>query len=157
MTKYWNIILILIFFSGIFMSIIVSDHHHPSPINHKIEIPNDNPKQQTKSNNVVTVHFPSDKYPTVADHIKDAISAGKPSNCTIDRKGAKKNREESLKNTPTKKGYDRDEFPMAMCEEGGKGADIRYIKPKENRGAGSWFSNKVEKYPNGTKIKIEVD
>lgn len=112
--------------------------------------------QPTKTSKNVTITFPSDKYPEVADHIRDAIRKGKPNTCTIDRNGAKQNRAESLKNVPTKKGYDRDEFPMAMCEEGGEGADIRYIKPKENRGAGSWFSNKVEKYPNGTVVTIEV-
>lgn len=111
---------------------------------------------QTTETSNVTVTFPSDKYPSVADHIRDAIKKGKPNTCTIDRNGAEQNREESLKNVPTKKGYDRDEFPMAMCEEGGKGADIRYIKPKENRGAGSWFSNKVKNYPDGTVVTIEV-
>lgn len=113
--------------------------------------------QITETSKSVTITFPSDKYPSVANHIRDAINNGKPNTCTIDRNGAEQNRKESLKNVPTKKGYDRDEFPMAMCEEGGKGADIRYIKPKENRGAGSWFSNKVEKYPDGTVVTIEVN
>jgi hypothetical protein len=111
--------------------------------------------QQTNSPDI-TVVFPSDKYPSVAEHIRDAIQQGKPNTCTIDRAGAKKNREESLKDIPTIKGYDRDEFPMAMCKEGGKGASVRYIKPKENRGAGSWFANKVEKYPDGTIVEITI-
>lgn len=88
--------------------------------------------QQTNTADV-TVVFPADKYPTVAEHIADAIEQGKPDTCTIDRAGATENREESLKGIPTKKGYDRDEYPMAMCKEGGKGASVRYIKPKENR------------------------
>ncbi|WP_037465278.1 NucA/NucB deoxyribonuclease domain-containing protein [Shimazuella kribbensis] len=120
------------------------------------EIPAQKQKETPSIDNVIVIDFPSDKYPSVADHIKDAIRKGKPSTCTIDRKGADQNRDDSLANVPTKKGYDRDEFPMAMCKEGGKGADIRYIKPKENRGAGSWFSNKVRKYPNGTVVKINV-
>ncbi|MCU5047701.1 sporulation protein, partial [Bacillus cereus] len=40
--------------------------------------------------------------------------------------------------------------------EGGKGADIRHIKPADNRGAGSYIGNKVEKLPNGAKVKIVV-
>jgi hypothetical protein len=104
----------------------------------------------------VTVVFPVDKYPTVAEHIADAIQQGLPDTCTINRSGAAKNRDESLEGIPTKKGYDRDEYPMAMCKEGGKGASVRYIKPKENRGAGSWFANKVEKYPDGTVVKIVI-
>ncbi len=34
---------------------------------------------------------------------------------------------------------------MAMCKEGGKGSNIRYIKSADNRGAGSYIGNKVEK------------
>lgn len=112
------------------------------------------PTNSSKSD--VTVTFPSQKYPTVAEHIKDAIANGKPDTCTIDRDGAEQNRKESLDGIPTKKGYDRDEYPMAMCEEGGHDADVEYIRPKENRGAGSWFANQVEDYPDGTVIKIVV-
>ncbi|MMZ60551.1 Sporulation-specific extracellular nuclease precursor [compost metagenome] len=46
-----------------------------------------------------------------------------------------------LKGVPTRKGKDRDEWPMAMCAEGGDGADVRYISPKDNRGAGSWVAS----------------
>jgi hypothetical protein len=45
---------------------------------------------------------------------------------------------------------------MTMCLEGGTGADVEYVEPKDNRGAGSWISNKLEKYPDGTKVKIVV-
>ena len=103
-----------------------------------------------------TIVFPSDRYPETAQHIKDAVASGKSSVCTIDRNGADKNRDESLKGIPTKKGYDRDEWPMAMCAEGGTGADIKYIKPSDNRGAGSWISNQLEDFPDGTKVEIVV-
>ncbi|TBL70438.1 NucA/NucB deoxyribonuclease domain-containing protein [Paenibacillus thalictri] len=103
-----------------------------------------------------TLIFPSDRYPETAAHIKDAIENGESSICTIDRKAADEHRKQSLKNVPTKKGYDRDEWPMAMCREGGANADIRYVSPADNRGAGSWVSNQLEKYPDGTKVKIVV-
>ena len=45
---------------------------------------------------------------------------------------------------------------MALCQEGGVGADIKYIKPSDNRGAGSYIGNKVEKLPDGAKVKIVV-
>ncbi|MDR6884006.1 hypothetical protein J2X61_005804 [Bacillus sp. 3255] len=61
-----------------------------------------------------------------------------------------------MKGVPTKKGYDRDEWPMAMCAEGGAGADIQYVAPSDNRGAGSWISNQLEKYPDGTRVEIMV-
>lgn len=60
-----------------------------------------------------TLEFPSSRYPETGAHIRDAIAAGHPAVCTIDRDGAEENRKESLKGYPTKKGYDRDEWPMA--------------------------------------------
>ncbi|EIT86417.1 NucB [Fictibacillus macauensis ZFHKF-1] len=103
-----------------------------------------------------SVTLPMAKYPETGKHIKDAIAAGHSAVCTIDRGGAADRRKESLKGYPTKPGYDRDEFPMAMCKEGGKGADIRYITPADNRGAGSYIGNHVENYPDGTKVLISV-
>ncbi|MDM5337534.1 NucA/NucB deoxyribonuclease domain-containing protein [Fictibacillus enclensis] len=103
-----------------------------------------------------TLYFPLSRYPETGDHIRDAIAAGHPAVCTIDRDGADQRREESLAGYPTKTGYDRDEWPMAMCEEGGYGADIRYISPSDNRGAGAWVGNQVESYPDGTKVLFIV-
>jgi len=105
----------------------------------------------------VKLKFPADKYPETARHIKNAIKKGASAVCTIDREGADENREESLKNIPTKRGYDRDEFPMAMCEEGGAGADIEYISPADNRGAGSWVSHQLSEYEDGTAVLFVVD
>ncbi|KJD38704.1 sporulation protein [Paenibacillus polymyxa] len=103
-----------------------------------------------------TLEFPSSRYPETGAHIRDAIAAGHSAVCTINRDGAEENRKESLKGYPTKKGYDRDEWPMAMCAEGGVGADIRYITPSDNRGAGSWVSHQLDKYADGTKVKFIV-
>lgn len=66
----------------------------------------------------VTLQFPSGRYPETAQHIKEAIQAGKSPVCTIDREGAEQNRQHSLAGVPTRKGFDRDEWPMAMCSEG---------------------------------------
>lgn len=103
---------------------------------------------------VVRIEFPADRYPKTAAHIQHAIAKGESAVCTIDRDGAKANREDSLRGIPTKKGFDRDEWPMAMCEEGGTGADIEYIAPSDNRGAGSWVGNALEDYPDGTRIEF---
>jgi hypothetical protein len=103
------------------------------------------------------LEFPSSKYPETGAHIKEAIEKGKTNICTIDRKGAAERRKQSLANVPTKKkGFDRDEFPMAVCAEGGTGADIKYITPSDNRGAGSFVGNKLDKLSDGTKVKIVV-
>ncbi|URJ45473.1 NucA/NucB deoxyribonuclease domain-containing protein [Paenibacillus polymyxa] len=105
----------------------------------------------------VKLEFPSAKYPETAQHIKEAIAAGHTNTCTIDRDGADHNRELSLKDVPTRKGKDRDEWPMAMCAEGGVGADVKYISPKDNRGAGSWVGHKLNEYPDGTKIEFIIN
>ncbi|CAM2882593.1 NucA/NucB deoxyribonuclease domain-containing protein [Paenibacillus taichungensis] len=103
-----------------------------------------------------TITFPAERYPETANHIKTAIKAGHSDVCTIDRSGAEGNRDLSLKGVPVKKGKDRDEWPMAMCAEGGAGADIQYISPKDNRGAGSWVGNQLSTYPDGTRVKFVV-
>ncbi len=98
------------------------------------------------------VKFPAAKYPQTASHIVTAIAKGKPAVCTIDRAGADASRKEALAGMATKDGYDRDEWPMAMCVEGGKGADVSYVASSDNRGAGSWVGNKLSDYPDGTRI-----
>jgi hypothetical protein len=108
----------------------------------------------TSDSEIVQLFFPSDRYPETAKHIQDAIAKGESATCTINREQAEENRKESLKGIPTKKGYDRDEWPMAMCNEGGAGADIEYITPKDNRGAGSWVGNQLEDYANGTRVEF---
>jgi hypothetical protein len=112
---------------------------------------------QATSTYKATLNFPADKYPETAAHIKAAIAKGESAVCTIDRTGADQNREESLKGIPTKEGYDRDEWPMAMCAEGGTGADIEYVTPTDNRGAGSWVSNQLQAYTDGTRVLFVID
>lgn len=102
----------------------------------------------------VQLIFPADRYPETAEHIQNAVENGHPATCTIDREGADENRKLSLRGVDTKKGYDRDEWPMAMCAEGGEGADIEYISPSDNRGAGSWVGNQLEEYPDGTLVEF---
>lgn len=102
------------------------------------------------------LEFPADRFPQTAAHIASAILAGESAICTIDRTGADANREASLAGIPTRDGYDRDEWPMAMCAEGGAGADIAYVEPDDNRGAGSWVGNALDQYPNGTRVKFVV-
>lgn len=105
----------------------------------------------------VTLTFPAERYPETYAHIKEAIDSGESSVCTIDRSGADDNREQSLRGIKTKKGYDRDEWPMAMCAEGGAGADIEYVTPSDNRGSGAWVGNQLEDYADGTRVLFVID
>jgi len=101
--------------------------------------------------------FPSDDYPETALHILGAIEQGYSDVCTIDRGGAEENRKQSLAGIQTRSGYDRDEWPMAMCEEGGAGASVAYIDASDNRGAGSWVGHQLSAYEDGTKILFIVE
>jgi uncharacterized protein RhaS with RHS repeats len=96
------------------------------------------------------------KYPETFGHIDDAIKSGKSRIVTIDRSGADANRSASLKNYPTKRKLDRDEWPMAMFREGGDGASVRYINPSDNKGAGSSIGKALENLPDGTRVKITI-
>jgi len=101
--------------------------------------------------------FPSDSYPETALHIYNAIENGHSDVCTIDRDGADENRKQSLKGIDTKEGYDRDEWPMAMCNEGGYGASVAYINSSDNRGAGSWVGHQLSAYDDGERILFIVE
>lgn len=105
----------------------------------------------------VTLVFPSNDYPETALHIHGAIEQGASAICTIDREGAADNRRASLAGVDTKNGYDRDEWPMAMCAEGGAGASVAYIDASDNRGAGSWVGNRLANYPDGTRVLFVVE
>ncbi|MCJ1810220.1 NucA/NucB deoxyribonuclease domain-containing protein [Flavobacterium covae] len=95
-------------------------------------------------------------FPETAQHIEDAIKKGHPDIVTVDRLNAAAQRTKSLKGIPTKKGFDRDEWPMAMFKEGGSGASVRYINPSDNRGAGSAVGSALSDYPNDTRVLIKI-
>lgn len=97
------------------------------------------------------------KYPESAKHIEEAQAAGKPTVLTLDRSGATKRRQESLKDTPSVKGKDRDEYPPAMFKEGGSGASVKPITPSDNRGAGACIGAQCRNLPDGTPVIIKTD
>ena len=115
-------------------------------------------------NHDVTLKLDKDQYKEAFGHIDDYINGnitGKNPDgnnvFTIDRDGARQNRNDSLAGVPTKPGFDRDEFPMAMFREGGEGASVRYIDPSDNRGAGSSISRALAGYDDGTRVRIVVE
>ena len=96
------------------------------------------------------------KYPNIADHVRDAIAAGQPVILHIDRKHADEHRAESTDDLPTKRGYDRDEYPPAMSREGGESADVRHVKSSENRAAGASMGGQLRGYCNGQAFRLKV-
>ena len=105
----------------------------------------------------VSVKISRSKYPESSQHIEDAIKNGHPSILTIKRPGAKNNRRAALKGFSKVPGKDLDEYPPAMFEEGGKNASVRPISPSDNRGAGSSMGHKLRPYPDGTKVRFEIE
>lgn len=108
-----------------------------------------------RSASIVVVNLNNEKHRHILDHVWDAWTAGQPKILHIDREDADKHRAQSLKGIPTKKGYDRDEYPPAASREGGKGADVRYVISAENRSAGSVMEHKLESYCDGQRFRFE--
>ena len=118
------------------------------------------PKRTGNKDDVVEVKVSRKKYPESCKHIEDAINGKppppKPAVLTKKSTGAASRRRASLKGTPRKKDFDRDEYPMAMTAEGGTDASIRHIAPSDNRGAGSVIGHQLRKYTDGTKFRIVI-
>ena len=102
-----------------------------------------------------TVRLSLSRYPGTTRHVRDAIRKGKPRLLHIARDRAKANREASTSRYKTKKGFDRDEYPPAMSVEGGAGADVRLVKSKDNKGAGSSMGHQLHAYCNGAAFVIK--
>jgi hypothetical protein len=103
------------------------------------------------------VVVPADKYPETADHIKDAQENGQPEVPTIDRKGARDRRADAMNGESTTPGKDRDEYPPAMFEEGGKGSSVRPVSPSDNRGAGACIGAQCRSLPDGVVSRLLFD
>lgn len=100
------------------------------------------------------------KHPEAAAHIEHAQKNGQPTVLHIDRSGAPERRTAatgsvSLKHKPAPH-YERDEYPPAMTREGGHNANVRYINPHDNRGAGSSMRAQTRDLPDGSKIRVLV-
>ncbi|WP_371496743.1 hypothetical protein [Kitasatospora sp. NBC_00374] len=110
----------------------------------------------------------SSKYPESAQHIQEAQNGtiwrggrsrtgpAKPSVLTIDRGNADANRAESLRGIPTAPPKDRDEYPPAMFQEGGKGASVKYISDSDNRGSGSAMGSALHGLPHNARVRIRI-
>jgi hypothetical protein len=110
----------------------------------------------SRQSSSVYVVLSSVKYPETTDHIADAQAAGEAALLHIDRENEALHRSQSLSGFPTKPGYDRDEYPPAMSREGGTGADIRYVTPADNRGAGATMGNALEAYCEDQPFRFRI-
>lgn len=98
----------------------------------------------------------SRKYPQTAEHIRMAQTMGFPEFVTLGRADAAERRKASLADVKASQIYDRDEWPMAVFEEGGQGANIVYIEGRDNRGAGSSIGWQMRGFPDGSRARVRV-
>lgn len=120
----------------------------------------------------VIVNLPNHRDGDVLRHAWAAIRRGQPETVHIDRADADRHRTQSLRGIPTwgqltaaerrevdpqhpGEPHDRDEWPCAACEEGGRGADIRYIESDQNRSAGSLQGSQLAPYCGGQAWRYE--
>ena len=89
-------------------------------------------------------------------HIELYMQSTGKNTFTYDKNGAAGRRKASLDGVETKKGYDRDEFPMAIFKEGGKGASVIHINPSDNRSVGSAIGKALEGNRKGSRVKIVI-
>jgi hypothetical protein len=109
----------------------------------------------TLTRKLVVVDLDNVKHRHILDHAFDARRNGHPRVLHIRRSEATANRRASLRGIPTKRGYDRDEYPPAMSDEGGQGADVRYVLSAENRSVGSVMRYQLAPYCNEQKFIFE--
>ncbi|MFC7440491.1 sporulation protein [Laceyella putida] len=114
---------------------------------------NEDSKKTNISKVDVRAFFFSDKqFPERASFFQTAFRATKTTACTLDRKNAEARNKEALKDYPPKDEYDRVEWPLAICKEGGAGAYVDYIESKKNEKAEKWLQKELSKYPDGTPL-----
>lgn len=100
------------------------------------------------------------KHPQAAAHIEHAQKKGQPTVLHIDRSRAAERRTAAIGNVNSKRkpvsGYERDEYPPAFTREGGVNANVRFIDPHDNRGAGAVMRWQSRDLPDGSKIRVLV-
>ncbi|HST42228.1 MAG TPA: NucA/NucB deoxyribonuclease domain-containing protein [Conexibacter sp.] len=102
---------------------------------------------------VVEVGISATRYPRVLAHIDAAVRAGWPRVLRIRRDGAAARRDRALRGIPTRPGYDRDEWPMAMARADWR-AHVAYVPSGENRGAGASVGLKLRRWCDGTRFTV---
>lgn len=102
----------------------------------------------------VVVRFDTGRYPHIVAHVRAAVRRGQPRTLHIERGAADRHRRAALAGIPTRRGYDRDEYPPAFSAEGGRGADVRYVLSGENRSSGWVMGQRTAAYCDGQAFRL---
>lgn len=122
-----------------------------------------------KTKATVALEFSKSKYPNIRKHTMKAIKKGWPSVVVLNRPGADDRRDRLLEDIPTKKGYDRDEYPPAVgrgkykkalmkgSNPTGWKASVMYVPSSENRSHGSSMGAQLRSYCDGTRFRYRFN
>lgn len=122
------------------------------------------PARCTIPEGVQKITFSRTKYPNIYRHVAQARRRGWPSVMVLNRVGAERRRARLLRGRPTKRGYDRDEYPAAVGRGYGKGlergvnprgwkASVKLVPSSENRSHGSALGIKLRRFCSGTQFR----
>lgn len=121
---------------------------------------------------IVIVHLDNRTQAQVLRHAWAAVAHGEPEILHIDRPETDANRRASLRGVPLwsqlteaqrerldpespQEPHDRDEFPPAVSDEGGRGADVRYVRAYQNRSAGASMGEQLAPFCDGQVFRFE--
>ena len=122
----------------------------------------------TRPSAVQLLVFSRRRYPNIRRHVIRAIRKGWPRVMVLNRPSAEQRRERLLEGIPTRRGYDRDEYPAAVGRGRPNGksralirgtnprgwkADVMYVPSRENRSHGSTLGRKLRPFCNGTRFR----
>jgi hypothetical protein len=125
-----------------------------------------------KRKRIVIVNLDNRTQGQVLRHAWSAVAHGEPEVLHIDRPETDANRRASLRGVPLwseltdaqrqridpaspQEPHDRDEFPPAVSDEGGKGADVAYVRASQNRAAGAVMGDQLSGWCNGQVFRFE--
>lgn len=105
---------------------------------------------------VVAIGLSRTKYPSVVDHIEDAIRAGYPAVLVLNRPGADERRDALLDGRPTTPGRELDEYPPAVARTAATAtrAHVRSVPEAENAGSGATMGLKLRPYCDGQRFRL---
>ena len=105
----------------------------------------------TRPSSTVVIPLNADKHANLIRHAQIAINRGYPVVMVLHRADATARRSAAVRSTPTKDGFDRDEYPAAVGRAVNR-ADIAYVRSAENRSGGAVMGNKLRAYCDGTRF-----
>jgi hypothetical protein len=121
----------------------------------------------------VVVNLDDVRHVHLIDHERNAINGAAvgelssnavdpaPRVLTLERDNAAQRRNDDLRGIPTKRGFDRDEYPPAVSEESGlhsdgRRASVAYVLSAENRSGGSVLGRQLAEFCDGQQFIIEA-